>query len=322
MGKPLRSGLLIAAAILTIVLVGPFLVPIPALDDTLPPKELADPKSLFIDVNGLQLHYKKAGSGDPALILLHGFGASLFSWREVIEPLAGYGTVIAYDRPAFGLTERPLSWDGDLNPYSPQAQVELLIGLMDALDIKQAILVGNSAGGSVSIQTALEYPDRVGALVLVDPAVYQTGGTSAWLHLLQKTPQMDRLGPVLVRSIAKEGDASIKKAWHNPNLITPDIFEGYRLPLQADNWDIALWEFNKAAEPRSLEESLKEISIPVLVLSGDDDRLIPLEFSQRLAGDIPGAELVIFQDCGHLPQEECPEQFLEAVERFLAGQGY
>ena len=320
MKKFIQILLVILLVVLALGAIVPYLIPIPALTDTLPPEQLADSDSLFIDVNGLDLHIKQAGTGEPVFILLHGFGASVFSWREVIDPLAEIGTVIAYDRPAFGLTERPLTWEGEINPYTPEAQVEILIGLMDALDINQAILVGNSAGGTVSIQTYLKYPERVEALILVDAAVYHRGRSPWWLDLLQKTPQMDRLGPLLVRSIAQDGNSSIERAWHNPDLITVDIFEGYRLPLNAENWDIALWEHNKVSGGRNLEASLQTISIPVLVLSGDDDNLIPLEFSERLSRDIPLAQLVVFKDCGHLPQEECPEEFLQAVVAFLAAQ--
>ena len=125
--------------LLLLVVVGPLLVPVPPLTDSLPAEALADEDSRFVQTNGLTVHYKTAGEGQPTFILLHGFGASLFSWREVMPALAAYGTVIAYDRPAFGLTERPLEWDGE-NPYSPQAQVELVIGLMDQLNIEKAIL--------------------------------------------------------------------------------------------------------------------------------------------------------------------------------------
>ncbi|MBC8263534.1 MAG: hypothetical protein H8E47_05355 [Anaerolineales bacterium] len=104
------------------------------MEDTVPPQQLADPDSRFVDINGLQVHYKMAGQGGPALVLLHGFGASVFSWREVMEPLAEIGTVIAFDRPAFGLTERPVpgEWEGE-SPYRAEAQVELTVGLLDEL---------------------------------------------------------------------------------------------------------------------------------------------------------------------------------------------
>jgi alpha-beta hydrolase superfamily lysophospholipase len=98
---------IILTIMLVALLVGPFLVPVPPLAGTRPPDALADVNSRFVEVNGLRVHTKQAGKGQPALVLLHGFGASTFSWREVLAPLAEVGTVIAFDRPGFGLTSRP-----------------------------------------------------------------------------------------------------------------------------------------------------------------------------------------------------------------------
>ncbi len=170
--KPWLRRLLIGLGVLLLLLlVGPFLVPVPPLKGTVPPEQLADPDSRFIEVNGLTVHYKMAGEGEPAFFLLHGFGASTFSWREVMGPLAEMGTVVTFDRPAFGLTERPTpgEWEGQ-SPYAPEAQADLTVGLMDALGVERAVLVGNSAGGTVALLTALTYPERVVGLVLVDAA--------------------------------------------------------------------------------------------------------------------------------------------------------
>ncbi len=103
-----RNALILLGVVLVVILVGPFLVPIPPLEGTASPERLADPDSRFIEVDGLVVHYKIAGQGSPAILLLHGFGASVFSWREVMEPLSWYGMVVAFDRPAFGLTSRPM----------------------------------------------------------------------------------------------------------------------------------------------------------------------------------------------------------------------
>ncbi|MCX7681828.1 MAG: alpha/beta fold hydrolase, partial [Anaerolineae bacterium] len=179
--KPwLRSLLIVLGSCLLLLLVGPFLVPVPPLEGTVPPEQLADPDSRFIEVDDLTVHYKTAGAGRPAFLLLHGFAASTFSWREVIGPMAEWGTVVAFDRPGFGLTERPLRWEGP-TPYSHEAQAQLTVRLMDALAIEQAVLVGNSAGGAIALLTALTYPERVEALVLVSPAVYVNGGTFRWI---------------------------------------------------------------------------------------------------------------------------------------------
>lgn len=317
MRKLPQFALITAGLLLAVLLIGPFLVPIPPLEHALPPEELADPDSRFTGVGGLQVHYKATGEGRPAFILLHGFGASVFSWREVIDPLGAMGTVVAFDRPAFGLTERPLTWEEGSNPYAPQAQVALVVGLMDTLGIQEAVLVGNSAGGTVAVQTALAYPERVRALVLVDAAIYEGGGAPSWIRPLLNTPQMDRLGPLLARQISRQGDAFLESAWHDPSKITPQIREGYRQPLRAQHWDRALWELTKASRRRDLADQIGDLAVPSLVISGDDDRIVPVESSIRLAEQLPNAELVIIPSCGHLPQEECPQPFLEAVTRFV-----
>ena len=190
----MRIALAIVIVLLVLLLVGPFLIPVRPLRGLVPAERLADADSRFIDVplgsDSVRVHYKELGSGERNLLLLHGFGASEFSWREVMADLAQGARVVAFDRPAFGLTERPLrenwgtaaDWDAH-NPYSLQAQVDLTIGLLDQLGMERAVLVGNSAGGTVAMLTALQHPERVEALVLLDPAVYagERGGGLRWL---------------------------------------------------------------------------------------------------------------------------------------------
>lgn len=311
-------GLVLLGLSLVLVL-GPFLVPVPALKDTKPPEALADADSRFVQVKGVNVHYKVYGSGGPVMILLHGFGASAFSWRDVVLPLSEVGTVIAYDRPAFGLTQRPMpgEWMAE-NPYAFETQPELLLALMDAWGVEQAILIGHSAGGTVATQMALEYPERVSGLVLVDAAIF-TGGRAlpGWLDWLKETPQADRLGPLLSRTLQSRGEDFIRASWHDPLGVTESVLAGYRKPLQAENWDRALWELTKSARPLNLPERLGELKMPVLVLTGDDDRIVPTQQSVELAGKIPGAQLVVVERSGHLPHEERPQAFLAAVLPFI-----
>lgn len=316
--KAIRFIAITLAVLLIILLIAPLLVPVAQLEGTLPETALADSDSRFIQINGINVHYKQMGSGEPVILLLHGFGASVFSWREVMTPMANYATVIAFDRPAFGLTQRPMpgEWQGQ-NPYSPEAQVALVIGLMDALEIDRAILIGNSAGGSVALSTALANPQRINGLVLVDAAVYSGGGAPAWIRPLLRLPQYDRVGQLISRSLLQNGDRLIETAWHDPTRISPEVIEGYQKPLLANNWDRALWELTKASSESGLADRLAELKLPVLVVSGDDDRIVPTDQSVRLSEEIDGARLVVFTACGHVPQEECPDQFLQAVKPFV-----
>lgn len=284
MGSLRRNALILLGVILIIILIGPFLVPIPPLEGTAAPMQLADSDSRFIEVNGLTGHCKIAGQSSPAILLLHGFGAGVFSWREVMEPLSPYGMVVAFDRPAFGLTSRPMpsEWTG-LSPYSREAQSDLTVALMDKLGIEKAILIGHSAGGTIAALTTLRHPERVQALILVDPAIYPHGRAEDWVRYLSFLPEVQRLGPLLVRSIASDGNSIVRSARHDVSKITPAIFEGYRKPLKAENWDRALWEYTIANHPLSLEKQLDKLTMPVLVITGDDDRIIPTAESIRLA---------------------------------------
>lgn len=309
--------LLIVLPVLSILIV-PFLIPVPALTNTVPSDILADEDSRFVEVNGLTVHYKIMGNGEPTFLLLHGFGASLFSWQVVMPELAKYGTVIAYDRPAFGLTERPLQWEDGENPYSPQAQIELVVGLMDKLGVKQAIFIGNSAGGKIAFETALNYPDRVKALIAVDAAVYTGGGVPSFMRPILSTPQMQHLGPLIARQFQKNGDDLIRSAWHDPSKISQKTWDGYHTPLKAENWDAALWAMTAASEASSLPDRLDELELPVLVITGDDDRIVPTEDSLRLADELPNAKLSVIEASGHLPHEEQPAAFMNALLSFLS----
>ena len=306
------------------VTIGPLLVSARPLSRPVPSPHLTDPDSRFIELNGLNVHYKQAGSGEPLILLLHGFSASTFSWREVMQPLAAFGTVVAYDRPGFGLTERPLgdelkNWPG-ANPYGPDAQADQVAALIEALGFEKAILVGQSAGGTIAMHAYLRHPERVQGIVFVDPAIYRAGGAPGRLRPLLEMPLLDRVGVLVSRSLAAQGDRLIKQAWHDPAKVTPEVLAGYRKPLQVENWDRALWEFTLAGRDLKLGERVKDVKAPTLVITGDDDRIVPTADSIRLASELPNAELVVIPNCGHLPQEECPEPFLEAATRFMSQQ--
>lgn len=316
MRRWIRAAGALLAGLLLLAIVAPLLIPLPPLEGTLPPADLADEDGRFIELRGIQVHYKASGSGEPSMILMHGFLSSTFSWREVIGPLSETGRVVAFDRPAFGLTERPDAWGGE-NPYTADFAMALTLDLMDALSVERAVLIGNSAGGALAARQALEHPERVQALILVDAAIYSEGGSRAWLRPLLATPQMRRIGPVLLRNVRTWGAEFGRSAWHDPARITPEIWAGYTLPLRADNWDRALYEYTLASQPGDLASRVSEIDMPVLVITGDDDRIVPMADSVRLASEIPNARLAILPACGHVPQEECPQAFLEVVQEFL-----
>jgi pimeloyl-ACP methyl ester carboxylesterase len=313
------TGVFVALGVLILVIaVVPYFLPVTPLVGTVPPEQLADPDSRFIKVNGIKLHVKVVGTGDPVYLLLHGFGAYYYSWREVITPLAARGTVVVVDRPGYGLTEkiRPTGQGVD-NPYSVDGQVVLFWALLDQLGFKRAILVGNSAGGTVALQMALLHPERVQGLVLVDAAIYTSHGISSWLQPVLSSRWAYRIGLYVARSLAGRAEQLGQLAWHDPSRQPANYLAAYRKQLQVADWDVGLWESTRAARQLDQEKRLVEVKLPTLVLTGDDDRIVPTADSLRLAGALPNAELVVIPSCGHLPQEEQPQEFLAALANYV-----
>jgi len=339
----IKISLWILAFIAASFLIVPLVVPVFPLEGLRPAREVAWPGSAWFDVDGLEVHVEAvldgapwtttdAGllvapddPGDAAFLLLHGFGANTRSWASTLPWLSEGGLAVAFDRPAFGLTERPSGrWTADANPYGPAAQVATAIGVLDALGIERAVLVGHSAGGSIALQAALAHPERVAGLVLVGAAVYAGGGAPAWSRPLLRTPQFARVGPLIVRQLGgTQGEDFLRASWADPTRIDDATWEAYRRPLQVLDWDRALWELVKASREPDLVPRLGAVRVPVLVLTGVQDAIVPAEQSRDLARDLSGvpggATLVELEGCGHLPHEECPEAFRAAVDAWLAG---
>ncbi len=322
MNKTIRKIGIAAGAVVMTGLTAPLLVPIPPLEGTVPPDELGDPDSRFIRIGNTTVHFKRRGKGQPVFVLLHGYLGGTFSWHQAMDGLASIGTMIAYDRPAFGLTSRPMpgEWKGP-NPYGYDAQVRLLIDLMDTLEVGEAVLVAHGMGSGLAALTSQLHPDRVKHLVLISP---QTSGCArpAWQRLIMATPQMRRLGPVLLRNqVVGQIEELLQKGWHNPSLVSPDRRESHYRLLRVNDWDRALWELARAT--RSIEKAcpLERIQTPVLVVTGEDDRIEGTQEVIRLAATIPHAQLAVLPEAGYSPHEEAPGPFLQALREYLAVAG-
>jgi pimeloyl-ACP methyl ester carboxylesterase len=306
----------IALGSITLLLgVGPFLVPVNTTG-TLTNDALSQN---LVDTGGYRTHVQvTASEAEPYFVLLHGFGASSFSWRDIETPLSGFGTVITYDRPAFGLTDRPTEWEGT-NPYSSAGALEQLGRVLDEFvpQGSRVYLVGHSAGGTVAAQFALENPDRVDGLILVAPAILTTGGSPSSLNWIYSVPQIDHIGPLLVASIATSGLELLDRSYADPSQITDEVLAGYRQPLSIIGWERAFWEFNRAPRAFGVADRLSELTLPVAVITGDDDRVVATADSVRLAMLLPNAVLKIVAPTGHLPHEESPSEFMQQLTQAL-----
>jgi pimeloyl-ACP methyl ester carboxylesterase len=324
-----RILLVTLIGLLLLILVGPFLVPVRPLPNLQPAAALAGPSSRFVTIpfvgtDGLSLHYHEQGEGEPTFILLHGFASNVYTWDKVMDFFATQGRTLAYDRPPFGLSPKLVQgdWQG-ANPYTDEAAIAQLLAFMDEMDVGQAILVGNSAGGTLAMKMALAHPDRVHALVLLSPAVY-TGGDVPLGRVLN-TPQMRHLGPLVARQLAGS-DALITAAYHDPSQFTAEQRQKALITTRMEQWDEGFWAFTAGRAGGGnlpLVPRLSELTLPILVVTGDDDRVVPTAESIRLAGELAGADsTAVLINCGHVPQEECPLELTARINGWLRQQTF
>jgi len=312
---------IIGAVVLALILVVPFLIPVQTTG-TATYKEVAGEGATFATAQGIDIYYEKTDfacqedkdcSNPPVILLLHGFGANTFSYREVIEPLSQLGDVIAYDRPGFGLSERPTSWEGE-NPYGSIGQ-DLIIDELIAQFApgRDVILVGHSAGGTLAAQYVVDNKDAIQGLILISPAILSTGGSPSWLNWVFSIPQLDHLGPLLVSSIASSGMDLLNESWYYKDLITEEVKAGYREPLSVIGWEEGFWEFNRAPRAFDIKDRLDEINVPTLLLTGDTDTVVATADTEALANLIKDSVLFVIPNSGHLAQEETPEDTMKAI---------
>ena len=268
--------------------------------------------SHFADIDGVRIHYQEKGTGAP-LVLLHGFSSSTYSWKDVFEPLAKSYRVIAVDLKGFGFSAKP---DGD---YTRRAQAILVAHLLDYLKIEKAWLAGNSMGGEVSLNFALQNPQRVAGLILIDSGGVNVSGASSLTPGYVRIPVA---GPVLI-ALALTSDRLVRqgleKSFYDDAKITDERVASYYRPLKTRGGQLAALRARIQAGEFPIEQDLNTINVPTLIIWGAEDALIPLEAGRKMNSLIKGSQLVIIERCGHVPQEELPERVFDEMTRFIEG---
>lgn len=261
---------------------------------------------------GMSVHIRASGPKDaPALILIHGTSASLHTWEPLRARLGNRFRIIAYDQPGHGLTGPHPERD-----YTFEGMADALDAVFEAEDIERAVLVGNSMGGWVAWRDALENPDRVSALVLLDAAgIPKAVDTESNLgfRLLQSPA-----GRLAMRKFTPRAavEASLLDTVSVDAIVTPDMVDRY--------WELLRYPGNRRAAGdqftsprRDLSGRLGEIEVPTLVLWGEQDQLIDASSAAVFTERMPNAKAVIFPGVGHLPMEEAPNRTADEIVRFL-----
>jgi pimeloyl-ACP methyl ester carboxylesterase len=265
----------------------------------------------------VKLYYSEEGKGPPVL-LIHGFGASTFTWRFVAPELAKSHRVIAVDLKGFGLSDKP--FDGR---YSVYDQAELLAQLIEDKDLRDLTLVGHSFGGGVALLLALEanqrLDGRITRLVLLDSIAFPQN-IPVFFRLLD-VPLVSQIGVRMVPP-SVQARVALQIAYFDDSKIDPEEIELYAAPLKTAAGKHAIIYSARQIVPEDiaeLSERYKTIELPTLILWCDHDRIVPLEVGIKLRRTLPNSTLRLVEECGHMPQEEQPASTLALIKGFIGG---
>ena len=269
--------------------------------------------SQFMTVDGMAVHLRDEGPRDDPhpIVLLHGTSASLHTWDGWADQLKATRRVVRFDMPGFGLTGPNPTGD-----YTLKAYVDFVDHVLGQLGVKQAVVAGNSLGGEISWLLAVHHPERVSRLVLVDAGGYPFVPKDMPIGF--KLARIPALEPLMTHLLPRRAiEDSVKSVYGHPERITPELIDRYyELTLRAGNRAALVQRFAQAPIGSRAGE-VKQVKQPVLVLWGGQDRLIPPDNAQRFAQDLPGTQVVMFDDLGHVTQEEDPVRSLAVAKAFM-----
>ncbi|MDA8686060.1 alpha/beta hydrolase, partial [Robiginitalea sp.] len=269
--------------------------------------------SKFIAVDGMQVHFCDQGNPEDSLplVLLHGTGSSLHTFEGWTGELIRDRRVIRLDLPGYGLTGPFPDKDYAISNY-----VSFIREFLDALGVNRCILGGNSLGGQIAWEFTVAHPTPVDKLILIDAAGYPFSSQSVPLAFrMARTPILKELFTVITpRSVVQ---SSVENVYGDDSKVTQELVDRYfDLSLRPGNRRAFIDRFAAKSDTTSYLK-IPKITIPTLILWGQQDRLIPVENAYRFHRDLPNDTLVILNQSGHVPMEENPEESLSAVFEFI-----
>jgi pimeloyl-ACP methyl ester carboxylesterase len=264
---------------------------------------------------GVDLYYQTYGTGRP-LLMLHGFGASSFSWRHLIQPFSRTHQLILLDLKGFGKSPKPSD-----NLYGVQNHADLIYDFILKKNLHDLTLVGHSLGGAVALLTAIKLMDekkgRLRSLILIDAAAFRQD-LPAFIDILR----MPILGPLAVSFLSDKSKVRLilKKAYFDDSKITEDQITAYAIPLGTPGGEAALLKTARKIVPPNIDRITRrylEIKVPVLIIWGREDEIVPVQVGKKLHQALPNSKLIVIDKCGHIPHEEKPEEVIPALTEFL-----
>ena len=270
--------------------------------------------SHFVHVDGMRIHYQEFGNAAaPPVLLIHGYTASVYSWHRSAPRIADAGfRVIAVDLVGFGFSEKPRHFE-----YTIDAQARMITRFMDRLGIGAATIAGCSYGGAIAATIALDSPERVDKLVLVDAVINDDLKSHPILRLASVPGVGEIVTPFLADSRAllrHRMSGTLAPASHH--LITDERVNAIMRPLHAADGHHSLLATSRNWHAARITRDAHLITHPTLIVWGEEDTVIPIRDGYTLRDSIPGSRLMVIKDCGHVPQEEVPGIFSKIVSEF------
>jgi pimeloyl-ACP methyl ester carboxylesterase len=280
-------------------------------------KKYLTPESQFLDIDGMRVHVRVLGEGEP-VVLLHGSFSSLHTWDIWQQELSPYFQTISLDFPGHGLTG-----PDSLKRYTTLDYSHLVLQVAEKLQLNEFHLAGNSMGGAVAMQVASDHPDRVLSLNLIDAAgspPSPSDSTSkdnkrggAWIFKLANHPFFSSI--LLSFTPRFLFGLNLKQVYADENKVSEEVVTRYyELMLREGNRKATL---DRLQLPRNASIRFDRLTMPTLILWGAKDNWIPLSQGEKLKQAIPGANLVVFEEAGHVPMEEIPTESVVEYLRFL-----
>jgi pimeloyl-ACP methyl ester carboxylesterase len=263
----------------------------------------------------VKLYAVERGEGPPVL-LIHGFGTNTFTWRRIAPDLARDHKVIAVDLKGFGRSDKPFD-----KRYSAADQAELLTQLILERDLRDLTIVGHSYGGGIALLLALEadtrLKGRLSKLILLDTIAYPQS-IPVFFKLLD-TPVVSQLS-VRMAPPTLQIQLALRIAYFDNSKIGDDEIEAYAKPMKTAAGKHALIHSARQILPDDVDAisaRYASITLPTLILWCDHDRVVPVSIGLKLSREMPNARFGIVSECGHMPQEEQPEETMLQIRDFL-----
>ena len=272
----------------------------------------ANIESSFISVKDIDIHYRDEGNltDSVPIILIHGTGASLHTFDDWTNKLKSSKRVIRLDLPAYGLTGPFVNRDYSISNYT-----SFLKEFLETLDVKQCIIAGNSLGGEIAWNFALEKPDIVKKLILIDAGGFPLVSKSVPIAFrLAETPVINKIVRFITPFFVVR--SSVENVFFDKSKVTDSLVQRY--------FDLCLRKGNRQAfidrlgiGKRNNYTNITNIKQPTLILWGANDLLIPVENAYKFQNNLPNNKLVILENSGHVPMEENPFESIKHVIEFL-----